>query len=311
MSRLLTAVALGLVAMTALVASAQPERDPAAALSDVLPAAIAKGRRCLVRIEGPTGRVRSGVAVTTSIVLTGLDTFRELGDDDELAVLSPAGRRIPLRALGRDLRLRVVALEASAELPGVDPLPRAAPARPGRLCVVLGSGLGEPTATFGMVSAVDRFQGRAYQIDAPVDRSNFGGPLLDVEGDLLGLVIHIDDRLGRRSGVGFAIPFGRIDAALPRLLDGEVLEPGWLGGRVPRLGDGEGVPLRSVSPNGPLAQAGLQAGDRIQRVDGRPTPTAAAFRATLVDLVAGQRVEVVFSRDGVERRVEVNCGRRP
>ncbi|MEZ6183791.1 MAG: S1C family serine protease [Planctomycetota bacterium] len=307
--RALWAVALATVAIVGLQVHAAPERDPAAALAEVLPAAIARGRRCLVRVEGPTGRVRSGVAVTTSLVLTGLDTFRELGEG-ELHALTPAGRRVELRPLGRDLRLRVVALEAQAELPGVEPLPRAAPAQPGRLCLVLGAGLGEPTATFGMVSATDRFQGRVYQVDAPVDRSNFGGPLLDVEGDLLGLVIHVDDRLGRRSGVGFAIPFARIDAALPRLMAGEVLEPGWLGGRVPRLGDGEGVALRSVDPDGPLGQAGLQAGDRIQRLDGRPTPTSAAFRAALLDLVAGQRIEVVFSRDGVERRVTINCGRR-
>jgi len=289
-------------------ARANPPASPDAALARILPAALERGAGCLVRIQGPTGRVRSGVAISASTVVTCLSTLDALGPD-ELSV-HIGERRLPARLAGRDLRLRVVALEVEGAEPG-SPLEPARPAAPGRLCLALGACFGEPTATFGMVSAVDRFQGRAYQVDAYVDAANYGGPCLDVEGKLLGLVVHVDDRLGERSGVAFAIPIQRVLAILPRLQAGEVLEPAWLGGRVPRLGGGEGVTLRSVAAGGPLARAGLEARDVIVSLGGRPTPTRQAFRDAQLDLVAGQRVELEFLRGGLRRKVVVTCARKP
>ncbi|MCA8926231.1 MAG: serine protease [Planctomycetes bacterium] len=285
-----------------------PRADPGSALAEVLPRAIERAQACLVRIQGPTGRVRSGVALDGRTVLTCLSTLTALGEED-LAVLSPSGRRLPTELAGRDLRLRVVALRVEG-LPEPPALGRGRPLAPGRLCLALGAALGTPSATFGMVSATDRFQGRAFQLDAPADPGNYGGPLIDVEGNVIGLLVHVDERLGTRSGVAFGIPLERIEAALPRLRAGEILEPGWLGGRIPRLGGGEGVALRSVAPQGPLGQAGLKPGDVILSLDGRPTLTPEAFRAAQVDLVAGQRVELEYARDGVRRKVLLNCARR-
>ena len=310
-ARMRGALACGLAALivSGLGVRAAPPADPAAALAELLPEAIERGAGRLVRIQGPTGRVRSGVAVSASTVVTCLITLDALGADELTVRIGE--RRLPARLAGRDLRLRVVALEVEGLERGGPPLDPADPAAPGRLCLALGASFGEPTATFGMVSAVDRFQGRAYQVDAYADAANFGGPCLDVEGKLLGLMVHVDDRLGERSGVAFAIPIQRVQAILPRLQAGEVLEPAWLGGRVPRLGGGEGVTLRSVASSGPLARAGLRARDVIVSLGGRPTPTRRAFRDAQLDLVAGQRVELEFLRDGLRRRVVVACARKP
>ncbi|RMG10378.1 MAG: PDZ domain-containing protein [Planctomycetota bacterium] len=320
----LSPLAIGLLAVARTqaggpAAPARPDPSEAAlALAEVLPEAVRRAAPHLVLIRprsearSARRRGRSGVVVARGVVVTCARNVDAFGVDD-LVVEDARGHATPARLRGRDLRLRLVALEAD----GLDapPAPRAPLRRvPGSLVLALGAPLrteGLPSATFGILSATDRFAGRADQVDAALDPSNLGGALVDLRGRLLGVVVHPDPRLGWRSGVGFAIPSHLIDAALPLLRAGAELAPGDLGLALSRVagGPGAGVEVARVDPEGPAASAGLRPGDRILRLGGRATPGLRAFRRATAPLYAGQRVELLLRRAGQTRLVELVVGR--
>lgn len=314
--------ALALVALLALAGAAQLPRPAAGeggagepeerALSRTFARAVEVGARHLVTIrpadDAARRRARSGVIVAPDLVATCATNVDAFGVG-ELVVEDAAGRVLPATLRGRDLRLRVVLLRVP-DLGAPPPELAAGARRVGAFVVALGGVLGgpaAPTATQGIVSVTGRFEGRADQLDAPLDASNWGGPVVDLEGRLAGVSVHVDDRLGERSGVGFAVPVPRILAVLDRLAQGDQLEAGWLGVVIPRQddGEGEGVPVRGVVPGSSAAVAGVQAGDRVVALDGRRIPHRRAFREVAADLYAGQKVVLEVIRAGALRNLEV------
>lgn len=296
---------------------APPPVAPAqlSALSRTLAAAVDRAALAVVRIRPAPApgaksepRTRTGVLVRPGVVVTAADDVEALLAGP-IEVEDALGTTAPAELSGRDLRLRVVVLKAPA-LRHPAP-PRAAPHSAGAFCLALGAVLRQgrtPTATLGIVSARGRFAGRALQHDAPVDGANVGGPLIDLEGALIGVVVRPNGTSSSRSGVGFAVPIDRIDAVLDRLVAGDQLEPGWLGLELPKFaGEDErgGVELAAVDPRGPAAAAGLQPGDRVLSLGSRSTPTLRAFREAASFLYAGQTVEVELLRAGERRRLRL------
>lgn len=287
--------------------------DPTLALSRVVPRVFSTAAPHLVTIR-PVGETRAvrrkgrtGVVIADGVVVTSA-THVDVFGLDGLVVEDWKGRATAATLAGRDLRLRIVVLTC----PGLKAPPArpAASRAPGSLVVALGAVLrqeGAPTGTLGIVSAIDRFQGRADQVDAAVDSANVGGGLFDLSGGLIGVLVEVDPRLGQRSGVGFSIPVPLIEAALERLQAGDQLEQGTLGLHVPKVaGSGTGgVEIVGVSPAGPGSAAGLRAGDRITSLAGRPTPNLSAFRRASAYLWAGQEIEIGIVRGEVARSLRL------
>jgi serine protease Do len=168
-----------------------------------------------------------------------------------------------------------------------------------------------PNIAVGILSALNRVWGKAIQTDAAVSPNNYGGPLVDVRGRVLGVLAPLspqaeDEMVGVEwydSGIGFAIPMEHIQSVLPRLMKGEDLYPGRAGFSIKGPNPYTGAPILAVCRAGaPAATAGLKPGDRIVEIDGRKVSRAAEVKEEIYRRYAGQKMRVTVMRG--QQRVE-------
>ena len=212
------------------------------------------------------------------------------------------GRRCRARLLGRHLDLDVALLRLEGVGPGSFPAPVLAGApelRAGRFVAALGAPQQEgagPTWTCGIVSATGRMGGLAVQMDAKTNYGNAGGPVVDLQGRLLGIVTQVGTRKAwaQNSGVGFFAPAERILEALPALRAGGVLRNAPLPvlGVAPAIGETtiEGVKLAQVVWGSPAWKAGLRESDIVSSLDDQPVRSWPALVALLNSRRAGDRL---------------------
>ncbi|HZU96085.1 MAG TPA: S1C family serine protease [Planctomycetota bacterium] len=296
--------------MHALHAQDKPPEE-ARALDRTLPRAIERIAPSLLKVRpaGPAAdmarKTRSAVALERDFAVMDAVSIAITGVDD-LVLEDPAGKLHKAHVRGRDSRLRVVALEV--EDGGLVPAPRA-PALPeaGSFLLALGATYGaKPNATFGIVSATGRFEGRALQVDCGIDGANAGGAVVDLEGRLVGVPVLVDRKLGDDSGVGFVVPVARILTVEDRLRAGDDIQPGLMGIGLPQDEpeispslDG-GVRIEGVVSDGPAQKAGLQANDVIVKMDGHSVKSIKDFLSVLSDHAAGDKITIVYLREGRE-----------
>jgi len=132
----------------------------------------------------------------------------------------------------------------------------------------------EPTLHLGIVSAKSRIFGRALQIDANTSPANYGGPVIDMHGRVLGISVPLSPS-GRNagvqwydSGIGFATTIADIQPLVTRMQQGEVLQRGWLGVQLDPAHLGPGAMIAGTIPDSLATTLGLQKGHRILSVDG-------------------------------------------
>ena len=175
----------------------------------------------------------------------------------------------------------------------------------------------ERSFTAGIVSAVDRdirapngfTINDAIQTDAPVNQGNSGGPLLDTEGNVIGVVSQIASETGGNVGIGYAVPSDTVREVVEALLrDGEI-ERAYLGVRLTETDDG--VRLADVIEGEPADNANLQSGDVVLEAAGKPVESAADIQDAVAARKPGEQLEVRIRRGGDERTVTVKLGTRP
>lgn len=162
-----------------------------------------------------------------------------------------------------------------------------------------------PNISTGIVSALNRVNGKAVQTDAKTSPVNYGGPLIDLYGRCLGIIVPLSPQQAGEaagvewydSGIGFAVPLEDIERVLDRMKSGETLQPGLLGVSFEALGplSGEAKVLR-VRPQSPADQAGIQIDDIITEIDGTPIERLIDLRQVLGNRYAGETVAVVVKR---------------
>ncbi|MCA9166568.1 MAG: PDZ domain-containing protein, partial [Planctomycetales bacterium] len=172
----------------------------------------------------------------------------------------------------------------------------------------------QPNLSVGILSALDRVWGKAIQTDAKISPANYGGPLIDLHGRHLGVLVPLspdsDGELAGAewydSGIGFAVPLEDIMRQLPRWSTGEDLQPGKLGVSLKDPEDLDPEPVVGVVKlKSPAAEAGIRAGDRIVSVDGRATDRLSQMRHALTPRYAGDQVALVIRRDDEELNLNV------
>ncbi len=135
----------------------------------------------------------------------------------------------------------------------------------------------QPNMSVGIISATNRIWGKAIQTDAKISPANYGGPLVDLEGRVIGVLVPMSPMESGEmagvewydSGIGFAVPLEHINRVLDRLKHGEDLQPGLMGVTI-KAGDpyADEVTIATCLPKSPARQAGLKPGDKIVEIDG-------------------------------------------
>lgn len=179
------------------------------------------------------------------------------------------------------------------------------------------------SVTAGIISARQRdIQSGPYddylQTDAPINRGNSGGPLFNMDGEVVGVNTAIYSPSGGSVGIGFAVPSNLAIRIIGQLRDFGRTKRGWLGVRIqsvtPDIAEGFGLPdssgalVASVTPGGPAEAAGLESGDVIVRFNGIAIDEMRELPRVVADTDVGQSVEVVVIRNGQELAIDVELG---
>jgi putative serine protease PepD len=184
--------------------------------------------------------------------------------------------------------------------------------------VAIGSPFGlEETVTAGIVSALHRQMTSpnkftiddSIQTDAAINHGNSGGPLLNMQGKVIGITSQIESDSGGNDGVGFAVPSNTVRTIANKLIATGKVEHAYLGVSLKPAPSGAG--LDSVKSGWPAAKAGLRVGDVITAFGGKKTASVDALRFAVDAKKPGDTVIVTFLRDGKSRTVTVTLATRP
>jgi serine protease Do len=316
----------------------------------VVRAAVAKAAPSIVTIEtiggaqpiqerGERGPVEAGFRLadgpSTGLVLSsdGLivtSSFNFAREPSIITVTLHDGRRLVATLLGRDHIRRLALLKVDAtDLVEPEWSPRAE-IRIGQYAISCGRALGgeQPSLSLGIVSALARRNGNAIQTDAKVSPVNYGGPLLDIDGRVLGLLVPMAGLGGSLagaewydSGIGFAVYFDKIDLVRARLAAGDSIEPGKIGvvleedepSLLPMLDkflpQSKGVKIKEVARGSPASKAKLKSGDKILAIDGQPTGDLQELQRRLSDRAAGEKIKLKVKRRWQTKEVKITLVR--
>lgn len=180
----------------------------------------------------------------------------------------------------------------------------------------------ERSITTGIVSGVDRTieapngftVAHAIQTDAAVNPGNSGGPLLNADGEVIGMVDQIatSGSSQQNAGVGFAVSSDVIQAGLDELKAGREVRHAYLGvATAASSGSSEGVRLDQVTAGGPAADAGLRDGDVVTKIGEATVRSQNDLVAAIAEDEPGEKVAVTVTRDGREMTVDVTLGTQP
>ncbi|MCO8120198.1 PDZ domain-containing protein [Stieleria sp. TO1_6] len=170
-----------------------------------------------------------------------------------------------------------------------------------------------PMVSSGILSATGRLEGTMLQSDARVSPSFYGGPLIDLYGNAIGILVPAvadggapDDTSWYDSGIAFAVPTPVLQTKLQRLREGTDIRKGLIGivpkSKDPYAADTELAAVRSRSP---AEQAGIQPGDTVKSVAGQPVTMFQEIKQALGPYDAGETIELELERDSQRRNVSV------
>jgi serine protease Do len=267
-----------------------------------------------------------GVIVTNAHVVAGAT---------RVLVALRDGKRLTARVVGADETNDLAVLKVDAKGLPVAPLGTSDNLLIGEWAVAIGNPFGfvlgnsEPSVTAGVISATGRNLvgqtegGGVYldmiQTDAAINPGNSGGPLVNADGEVVGVNSSIYSPSGGSVGLGFAIPINRARRVAEDLLAHGVVRRPWVGLtlRTPQqaqnaldIVSSEAV-VRSVTPGSPAAQAGIQSGDVLLRAGVRSLRNPFDWEAALLGFRVGDEVPIVLRRGSAQQTVKVRIGDLP
>ncbi len=309
----IVAALLGLLVLSHTFVNAQDdllEREEKA-----LQAAVIKASPSVIQLElvgglesqelGPV----SGLAVTTDgFVLASAAMIPE--NITSILATTPSGKRAAAKVISHDYSRNLVLLKVNTE--ETYPLLEAIPKDEiivGQWSIALGRTFSREftNQSVGIISASNRVWGKAIQSDAKISPANYGGPLIDIHGRVFGILTPLtpnpqggqsDGSEWYDSGIGFAVPIADIMPYLEKLKQGDSLYPGRLGISL-TSGNIYDLPAEvvAVQPKSPARDAGIQKGDSIFELAGKPVTRQSELRHILGAHYAGDTINIKVTRD--------------
>jgi serine protease Do len=258
----------------------------------------------------------SGLIVTNNHVIAGAE---------EINVVLPDDTILKAQIVGRDTVTDLALLKVEPKQPLQEiKWGDSNKARVGDWVLAVGNpfGLGG-SVTAGIVSARARdIHAGPYddflQTDAPINRGNSGGPLVNLAGEIIGINTAIYSPSGGSIGIGFAIPSSLARPVIEQLQKNGKVERGWIGVRIQPVTDeiaeslgldkARGALITDVDQNGPAAKAKLQPGDVILSFDGKPIERTRQLPRLVAETPADKTVKLTLWRDGKESAAELKIG---
>jgi serine protease Do len=266
-----------------------------------------------------------GVIVTNAHVVAGAT---------QVSVMLRDGKTYPAKLLGADETNDLAVIKINATGLPVAKLGNSENLLIGEWAIAIGNPYGfmlgnsEPSVTAGVISGtgrnlVARGEGSAayfdmIQTDASINPGNSGGPLVDADGEVIGVNSSIYSTSGGSIGIGFAIPINRASRVVDDLLEHGAVRRPWIGVKLRvttadnvRTAIATGAVIATIVPGSPAAKAGLQPGDVILQEGNRPVRNQFDWEAALLDLRVGQPANLRIRRSGRDMTVSVPVADQP
>jgi serine protease Do len=257
-----------------------------------------------------------GYIVTNNHVIEGAD---------EVIIEFFEGGELEAKVIGTDPKTDIALLKVESDTPlAFVPFGNSDTARVGDWVLAVGNPLGQGfSVSAGIVSQRNRALQGAYddyiQTDAAINRGNSGGPLFNMDGEVVGVNTAILSPNGGSIGIGFSMASNVVTRVVNQLRDFGETRRGWLGVRIQDVSDdvAEAIGLEKTAgalvtdvPDGPAKDAGMLSGDVIMSFDGVDVEDTRGLVRTVGNAEVGKTVRVIVFREGKTQTLKITLGRR-
>ncbi|MGI9354361.1 MAG: Do family serine endopeptidase [Rhizobiaceae bacterium] len=249
-----------------------------------------------------------------------------IADADEIRVEFSDGTELKAEVIGTDPKTDLAVLRVKSPKPlKAVPFGTSSAARVGDWVMAIGNPFGQGSSvSLGIVSAINRdISSGPYdafiQTDAAINRGNSGGPLFNMDGEVIGINTAIISPSGGSIGLGFSIPSDLAINVIGQLREFGETRRGWLGVSIQPVTDdiaeslgmslARGALVAGLTPKGPAQKSGIEVGDVILRFDGKAINQMRDLPRIVAETEVGKSVDVVVRRKGKRRTIGVTLGR--
>ena len=249
-----------------------------------------------------------------------------IADADEITIDFRDGSKLKAEVIGTDPKTDIAVLKVEPEAPlQAVSFGDSRTSRIGDWVMAIGNPFGQGSSvSLGIISAINRdIRSGPYdnfiQTDAAINRGNSGGPLFNMDGEVIGINTAIISPSGGSIGLGFSIPSSLATSVIAQLQEFGETRRGWLGVSIQpitediaeslSMSEPRGALVAGVTPKGPAQTSGIKVGDVVLSFDGKSVAKMRDLPRIVADTPVGKAVEVLVLRKGEEQTIDVIVGR--